>query len=84
MVNLDALAIVSGTISCPEVRCPTHCHNYKGAASESIFLTAHNNRRKNVKSQDNNSNNSTSQKFIQSFHLNGNILGFSLQVYTFE
>ena len=26
MVNLDALAIVSGTISCPEVRCPTHCH----------------------------------------------------------
>lgn len=50
MVNLDALAIVSGTISCPEVRCPTHCHNYKGAASESNLLTAHNNQRKNVKS----------------------------------
>lgn len=58
--------------------------SYKDAASESIPLTAHNNQRKNVKSEDNNSNNSTSQKFSQRFHLNGNILGFSPQVYTFE
>ena len=58
--------------------------SYKDAALESILLTAHNNQRKNVKYHDNNNNNSTSQKFSQRFHLNGNILGFSLQVYTFE